>query len=85
MANEWLLCLLVAHLCQATTFPDRQTYPDLFGPDGERRNEIDSRNVYVDSNRPVVGGFTTQWRDQFVTMIFVGTPCKLVFCFKRVR
>lgn len=53
---------------------DREKYPDLFDANGRRRNEIDTKSVYVNNNRPIVGGFTTRWSDEFVTIIFVGTP-----------
>lgn len=71
-----IVLIYLLSLCQAMTFSDRETYPDLFGPNGQRRNEIDSRSIYVNYNRPIIGGFTTQWKADFVTMIFVGTPCK---------
>lgn len=77
MIRNLLIPLVIVHNCQATTFPDRQTYPDLFGSDGQRRNGIESQSVYVNYNRAVIGGFTTQWKNEFITMIFVGTPCKL--------
>jgi hypothetical protein len=71
------IVLILSLTSQINTFTDRELYPDLFGKNGQRRNEIDSRNVY-NYNRPTIGGFTTRWSDEFVTMIFVGTPSELV-------
>lgn len=77
-----LFALLIATFnCQLYAFTDQEKYPDLFNENGERRNEIDAKSVYVNFNRPIVGGFTTRWSDDFVTMIFVGKPRKFYWGF----
>lgn len=62
----------------AQSFDDKDNYPNLFDKNGQRINDIDSRSVYVNYQRSIIGGFTTRWTDEFVTMIFVGKPCKFV-------
>lgn len=75
IANMKSLVLLAVFSCSLALFTDWDNYPDLFGVNG-RRNEIDDKSVFFNYDRAIFGGFTVQWKGDFITIISVGTPSK---------
>jgi hypothetical protein len=60
---KWLYALLFFY-----TADTARLKRDYYGP-----NAIEDNSVFLNNN-PINAGFTTRWRDEAVTIIFVGRP-----------